>query len=839
MELVESEQSEHSEDTFVEDVSTVFKQIQQDNSSIENVLYAFRDQIDVTEQMAKAHKMIIEQTLDLTEIHPLQIPIKAIIMPNFSALPDNDPINLIVYSINIAGESHPILMCFVDTQARHTLQNPLFWATIAYNLNLFIQNNLDSYKIGYLVLNGRLDRSFLKYISGEYSSREYPITPVPYISVVYEAPVRHPELGELCLSIPLKSSEKTENSMIWLNNKLLNEYYLKIQEIMQYFRIDDCIFKWLESGKTDFFDHLMGFSVPTVVNIPARKDCNAHKIGDAIEIYVDYLFKNKSKGKILGKIKKIIKKYKISAGIDDEKIIELIKDELKKHWETVSNRVDNIFSEEELDPHKFFPLSWIHIIDDILVKDIRYSSMPDFVVNLQNITEEYLNDKTEVVFAKSLNRTIIYIDGDKIHYRQFTDDIGLTNVEESSQHRIIDILNCLVIFLMRINIEKEKLLQISNDISEVFLQYETNFLRKFSELFKAQFLVDFESDKNLEILFSQGNGTYFLDHLVSNYDNKIRSRRKSTSSNDEPPVEDIFSDSYQEVLDQLTTVTGIALFKPEDIIQTLLNIKIIDDLSILCLINVQGVHKSFSIDANRDKEFVEIIDSNNICDHANYLSLLNLVSNLTYHKKPKAETPNELKLQKNHLYFQNTVQEKLKIIKLIYVVTSNDDVLVSAEGYFRKEGEKFASGEIYHRPTHSQLSQGRSVKAAGEIFLYFYDNCWNISEINNGSGHFHPPALLSLPRAKEIILSKLPNFIKKTNVKISNSLHPGVTLLNDSQNSMKSAVNTIFELVKKDHVSDDQNYDEITEDFHSTAINLQENEVASNCCYSSSCCNPQ
>lgn len=123
------------------------------------------------------------------------------------------------------------------------------------------------------------------------------------------------------------------------------------------------------------------------------------------------------------------------------------------------------------------------------------------------------------------------------------------------------------------------------------------------------------------------------------------------------------------------------------------------------------------------------------------------------------------------LYFLNAQTTHVEgVVKLIYVVKPNDEVLIEYESIF---GDGC-------RPAHSQLAGGAAVKAAGELVFRKEQGIWYLDEINNGSGHYKPPAPESLPLARDLITARLESTdiaISPGGVKIRNCLFPGMPAL--------------------------------------------------------------
>lgn len=92
------------------------------------------------------------------------------------------------------------------------------------------------------------------------------------------------------------------------------------------------------------------------------------------------------------------------------------------------------------------------------------------------------------------------------------------------------------------------------------------------------------------------------------------------------------------------------------------------------------------------------------------------------------------------------------VAKYIYVVLPDDTVLVSFESTFG-DGSRIA---------HSQLAGGTGVKCAGEIVFRKRGEFWYAEEVNDGSGHYKPPAFAALPH----IIQTIQNELSFTDIKI-------------------------------------------------------------------------
>jgi len=117
----------------------------------------------------------------------------------------------------------------------------------------------------------------------------------------------------------------------------------------------------------------------------------------------------------------------------------------------------------------------------------------------------------------------------------------------------------------------------------------------------------------------------------------------------------------------------------------------------------------------------------------------------------------------SNLYFLRSAMVRVTgVLKFIYVILPDDTVLLAEENVF----------DAGDRPAHSQLARGGAVQAAGELIFRRDDKGWYLDEINNGSGHYRPPAKETLPHALELIRPQLPASVRHGDVKMRNCLFP-------------------------------------------------------------------
>jgi hypothetical protein len=91
------------------------------------------------------------------------------------------------------------------------------------------------------------------------------------------------------------------------------------------------------------------------------------------------------------------------------------------------------------------------------------------------------------------------------------------------------------------------------------------------------------------------------------------------------------------------------------------------------------------------------------------------------------------------LRFFDVQWERENLLKYIYVIMTNKEVRIAPEPL-----------HVKYRPTHSELSNGQPVLAAGELVFTKENDAWKLITINNGSGHYKPPPI-SLRVARELI----------------------------------------------------------------------------------------
>jgi hypothetical protein len=122
---------------------------------------------------------------------------------------------------------------------------------------------------------------------------------------------------------------------------------------------------------------------------------------------------------------------------------------------------------------------------------------------------------------------------------------------------------------------------------------------------------------------------------------------------------------------------------------------------------------------------------------------------------------------KNVYFRPYEIKQDRRVVKLIYVVDSKKNVIVAQEHLFGSKSD---------RPAHSQLAKWSTVYGAGELIFEKHEESWYLIEVNNGSGHYRPPAHQSLTFALKCITEKLNSDIKipEAGVSLLNCLKPGL-----------------------------------------------------------------
>lgn len=104
--------------------------------------------------------------------------------------------------------------------------------------------------------------------------------------------------------------------------------------------------------------------------------------------------------------------------------------------------------------------------------------------------------------------------------------------------------------------------------------------------------------------------------------------------------------------------------------------------------------------------------------------------------------------EKYFIYFFNTFYENINTVKFIYTIA------LAKSGYVVRVARERIERNDVNRPTHSELAKGLAVFYAGELFFSKNGDKWYLKIINNGSGHYKPPADERLIEVKEIIKKK-------------------------------------------------------------------------------------
>lgn len=116
--------------------------------------------------------------------------------------------------------------------------------------------------------------------------------------------------------------------------------------------------------------------------------------------------------------------------------------------------------------------------------------------------------------------------------------------------------------------------------------------------------------------------------------------------------------------------------------------------------------------------------------------------------------------------FEKVIRERIdqNVIKFIYAVTAEGDVIMQ---------EEVLRGLVAGRAAHSELGRGRNIYGAGEIaFTKNQQGMWEITEINNGSGHYRPDSSQTLMYVQ--------NLVEQKNIPVSDQARTEKRLLVDS-----------------------------------------------------------
>ncbi|MBT4917579.1 hypothetical protein HON58_04030 [Candidatus Peregrinibacteria bacterium] len=112
-------------------------------------------------------------------------------------------------------------------------------------------------------------------------------------------------------------------------------------------------------------------------------------------------------------------------------------------------------------------------------------------------------------------------------------------------------------------------------------------------------------------------------------------------------------------------------------------------------------------------------------------------------------------------------REEANLMKMIYVVTPEGEVIVEEEG--------IRGATDNSRAAHSELAQGRNIYAAGELAFEKIDGEWVLTEINSGSGHYRP-SQDTLEYGKAVICEQLGVDPKDARLNVRNCIFRGIDI---------------------------------------------------------------
>jgi hypothetical protein len=651
-----------------------------------------------------------------------------------------------------------------------------------------------------LILRGRVSRSLLVWLRGK-----SPLEPslIPSIEIVYAIP------GIECDNIISKSEEylftlkKGKKFRLSKNNKSLSSDYLKDvyekwQNLRSFIKIDELI-RCAISDSLDNHEkfivkfwqyfheqHTPGLDIPVWKVVQNSAD---DKLNDLITAKL-----SEYRRKLEMDIKSQNKKEAATAGDLLDKFNRRINltIELLAQVKTMASTID--LKREDL-----FYLDWSHIIADLL-KEKNYAKT---FFNIYQVTPEFL---TEYNVKRQFFRNHCFL---KIFDKQEAQiEISFSEMEwKENEENIKDdkslfnwsLLNIIMIYAQLDNDKENIKPQIDNYLEQILIAVELKWHHLFIMFIKAfqqskiqhQTQGQLYSDITEEFrkLFLQKPKEFnisiielFIDILNSKIEkyNKIHreereNERISLEDNlqSDGGIDSLFDDS----VDKLSNIQDVVVPSENELSPVvvknnsiLLPTVITTELDIVLLLEearlIQAVNQSVNLrDIKRllntyepSMESCQFSSSENGGKNSDINKLFALKGFLRGRKVHNGW---------QYFYFLNVHYTNDNVVKLIYVILENDEVIVAPEPL---------RGDRSSRPAHSELARGRGIKAGGELIFYYDGLKWNLRVINNGSGHYRPPAHLCLPVARQIILGAVNKNIVLNNVQILNSLKPGMTL---------------------------------------------------------------
>ena len=625
--------------------------------------------------------------------------------------------------------------------------------TYVRNLALSLQNYVKKSDHAYgatLVLKGRIPYIFLNWMRGK-----SPLDPseIPDVEIVYAIPVIHKdEISDKEYWFTLKQGseyrlKKSNSKFIGLSKKL-NKFHKKWDELRSYVVIDELIKE--SSYESDsyrsyvnhFWSKLYSFIKP--LRQSPKKELDESVSSEKLVKYTIELYKKElekeasSKNKFRSeKAKRILEDFSSISDLE-QKILSLVK------------------QTEYIEDDKLFYLDWNHIIYD-QIKSKDYSKTAQ---DISIITPAFLDEKNDFFI---FHRDPCFIRLDKTAeglVKISVSKIPTIIYSKKTEIQILDYaLFNVVLLASQFSLSKQSMeglwKSLLNKINRSNYKYLYWFYEEYTKRNEddsssiSQLFKDFDSQE-IMCVFKVSVHT-LMQTLKEALDQK---REQSTGKiNLEPQslsIAGLFGDSSEdgeaEGIDQISNNQENFLEQPDSSIKE----------------PVQNI-----------QDIVGIIENEQLGGITTLVYIKNKISFAgdQYFKLNEVEQLSKLlgNNQNIYIYFFNYLLRESNLVKFIYVIKSNEEIKVARE--------KMGLTNDPNRPTHSELANGQGIKAAGElIFQKFSDGKWYLILINNGSGHYRPPALESLPLAKSAIIKKLNAEIAISRVKTLNSLKPGMTL---------------------------------------------------------------
>lgn len=617
-----------------------------------------------------------------------------------------------------------------------------------------------------LVIKGRLSRNLLTWFRG---SSLIDLSPIPSVEVIYGIPLEPLSTEDYLFTLKQGTKYRLKKRNNEITNPIAENIYKTWQVLRPYVVVDQLINE--AASHTEHFASFIHFfwksfyelknPNPDVPDFNKISQMNSEELlniaAEKVKLYKKAL-EEESKGKNPGKsnkAKKLLEKF-------NENLIKKVSDRVK--------RIAGMLSPE----NNLFYLDWHHIIYDTL-KDKSYDEAFD---EITFITSDVLNEKN-VNAAFYVNRCMLKLDDlskphdemIRIHFSEKPKQSGNSN-DYSNRLFNWTLLTIIIVYMQLGSANAQKFITLF--IKEIF-SYNIN---KSSYRFFYEFLSHFKKaahkkqtdkkDHEMVLQFFDPNENKYgaFDHSISFCFMKILEEKlkelsnskidsNKSESDDEGFELDSFFDgtadhlnfpSQDNNMDNDTPPQKKTYFNETELTDLLEKTPLFDNIS---LNDIKALLKKYE----KTFDAVELMPS----ESEDYSRLEKFSEFVTFWNNNPVW---------KYFHFLNIYKRKYNIVKYIYVITKENNIKVAYEPI---------CGDTSDRPCHSQLANGLGVKAAGEL-VFQYENSWRLIIINNGSGHYRPPAHLSLLQAKEKILTNIDKGISVNSVRLLNSLKPGMTL---------------------------------------------------------------